>query len=124
MMVFLVRRIGHALFLLIGVSILVFLFASLAPGNYFDEMRLNPQISPETVAALRSQYQIDKPLPVRYLHWVNSVLHGRLGFSFAYNSPVEDLLPVRAANTLLLTVPATLLAWAIALTLGVWCASN
>ena len=55
MMVFNVRRIGHTLFLLIGVSILVFLFASLAPGNYFDEMRLNPQISPETVAALRSQ---------------------------------------------------------------------
>ena len=63
-------------------------------------------------------------MPVRNLHWVNSVHHGRVGFSFAYNSPVEDLLPVRAANTLLLTVPATLLAWAIALPLGVWSASH
>ena len=51
---YLLRRMGHALFLLAGVSILAFLFTALAPGNYFDEMRLNPQIAPETVAALRA----------------------------------------------------------------------
>ncbi len=73
------HRFRQATFLLIGVSILTFLFSALAPGNYFDEMRLNPQISPETVAALRAQYQLDRPLPVRYVRWVNSLLHGRNG---------------------------------------------
>jgi peptide/nickel transport system permease protein len=58
-------RLTHAAFLLIGVTILTFLFSTLAPGNYFDEMRLIPQISAETVAALRAQYQIDRPLPAR-----------------------------------------------------------
>src|SRR5215467_8438892 len=82
---YLLRRIGHAAFLLIGVSALAFLFTILAPGNYFDEMRLNPQIAPQTIAALRSQYEIDRPLPVRYAHWVGSLLHGDMGFSFAYN---------------------------------------
>ncbi len=62
---YLLRRLGHAFFLLIGASILAFLFTRLAPGNYFDEMRLNPQIAPETVAALRAQYQLDRPLPLR-----------------------------------------------------------
>src|SRR5260370_10187570 len=84
LMRYLLRRMLHAVFLLFGVSILTFLFSTLAPGNYFDEMRLNPQIAPETVASLRAQYQLDRPLPVRYARWVNSVAHGQMGFSFAY----------------------------------------
>src|SRR5260221_483006 len=118
------RRLMQGVFLLIGVSILTFLFSTLAPGNYFDEMRLNPQIAPETVAALRVQYQFDRPLPVRYGRWVNALLHGDMGFSFAYNSPVAPLLWVRARNTLLLTVTATLIAWALALPLGIWSATT
>jgi len=124
MMRYLLRRLSHALFLLAGVSILAFLFAALAPGTYFDEMRLNPQIAPETVAALRAEYGFDKPLPVRYASWLSSVIHGEMGFSFAYNSPVAPLLLVRARNTLLLTITATLLAWGIALPLGVWSADR
>ena len=118
------RRLRHAVFLIFGVSLLAFLFTALAPGNYFDEMRLNPQIAPQTIAALRTQYELDRPMPIRYVHWVISVLHGNLGFSFAYNSPVAPLLIVRARNTLLLTVTAMLLAWGIALPLGIWSADH
>jgi len=81
-----------------GVSVLSFLFLSLAPGNYFDEMRLNPQISQETVASLRAQYGLDRPLPVRYVRWFQSVLRGDLGYSFAYNLPTAPLLRARAYN--------------------------
>lgn len=121
---FLFRRLAHAVVLLCGVSILSFLFTSLAPGNYFDEMRLNPQVSLETVAAMRAQYQIDRPLPARYARWVRSVLNGNLGYSFSYNSPVGPLVWIRARNTLFLTVTATLFAWALALPLGVWSAQH
>jgi peptide/nickel transport system permease protein len=124
MMRFLLRRLAHAFLLLVGVSILAFLFTALAPGNYFDEMRLNPQISPESVAALRAQYGIDKPLPVRYADWLKALFHGEMGFSFANNGPVAPLLLTRARNTLLLTITATLLAWGIALPLGVWSAER
>jgi peptide/nickel transport system permease protein len=117
------RRLMQAALLLISVSILTFLFSTFAPGNYFDEMRLNPQISPETVAALRAQYELDRPMPVRYGRWMISLLHGEMGFSFAYNSPVAPLLWVRARNTLLLTLTATLIAWALALPLGIWSAT-
>jgi peptide/nickel transport system permease protein len=121
---YLERRVIHALLLLIGVSVLSFLFSSLAPGSFFDEMKLNPQISPETVAAMRSQYGLDQPLPVRYVRWVKSVLHGEWGYSFAYNQPVRSLLMVRARNTLLLTSLALAMAWLIAVPLGVWVASR
>jgi peptide/nickel transport system permease protein len=119
-----IRRTLHAIFLLLGVSLLTFLFSALAPGNYFDEMRLNPKISAETVTALRAQYQLDRPFPVRYAHWLNAVAHGQMGLSSAYNSPVAPLLWARARNTLLLTVTATLLAWLLALPLGVWSAAR
>jgi len=121
---YILGRILHAVLLLFAVSLLTFLFSSLTPGNYFDEMRLNPQISAETLAALRSQYQLDRPLPVRYTHWLSAVSRGKLGFSFAYNTPVGPLLWTRAKNTLLLTLTATLLAWLIGLPLGVWSAAE
>ncbi len=116
---YLARRLAHALLLLGGASVLAFLFTALAPGNYFDEMRLNPQISQETVAALKAHYDLDKPLAARYAVWLKSLAHGEMGYSFAYNSPVAPLLWVRVRNTLLLTMTATLLAWCIALPLGV-----
>src|SRR5438552_5007337 len=109
MMRYLLRRLGHALLLLAGVSVLTFLFTALAPGTYFDEMRMNPQIAPETIAALRAQYGFDKPLPLRYASWLSSLVRGEMGFYLDYNSHVEQLLLVRAGNTLLLTFNLTLL---------------
>jgi peptide/nickel transport system permease protein len=121
---YLFRRGLHALFLLLGVSLLTFLFSALTPGSYFDEMRLNPQISSDTIAALKSQFQLDRPLPIRYFHWLNGLAHGNLGFSFAYNSPVGPLLVTRARNTLALTFTAMSLAWLIGLPLGIWSAAK
>jgi peptide/nickel transport system permease protein len=121
-MKYLRRRLAHGLLLLIGASVLCFLFTDLAPGSFFDEMKLNPQISPETVAALRAHYGLDKPILIRYARWVGSVFRGDWGYSFAYNSPVSSILLVRARNTLLLTGVATLLVWLIAVPLGVWIA--
>jgi peptide/nickel transport system permease protein len=118
------RRALHAALLLAGVSLLTFLFTALAPGSYFDEMKLNPQIAPETIAALRAQYGVDQPLPIRYVRWVGGLLRGDLGFSFAYNAPVGPLLRVRALNTLVLTSVAMLFAWGVALPLGIWSAER
>ncbi len=121
---FFLRRIAHGAFLLVGVSILSFALIELAPGDFFTEMRLNPQLSAETLAGLRQQYGLDQPLPVRYLHWARSVARGEFGFSFAYNAPVAPLLWLRARNTLLLTAPAALFAWLIAVPIGVGSAAR
>ena len=119
---YLTRRFLHAVLLLAAATVVTFLFTTLAPGNYFDEMRLNPQISSETLNALKARYDLDKPLGIRYLVWLKSLAHGEMGYSFAYNSPAAPLLAVRARNTLLLTIASTLLAWCVALPLGVWSA--
>jgi peptide/nickel transport system permease protein len=121
---FILGRLVHALFLLFGVSLLSFGFTELAPGDFFDEMRLDPQISHQTVEAMRSRYGLDQPLGARYIRWLQSVARGNLGFSFSYNSPVGPLLWRAGRNTLLLTVTATAMAWLLAIPLGIWVAAR
>src|SRR4051812_47919503 len=121
---YLMRRLIHAVFLLVGVSILSFAFFQLAPGDFLSEMRMNPQISSQTLLGLRAQYGMDQPVPTRYWRWLKSAAQGDLGFSFAYNSPVAPIIAVRARNTLLLTGLAALFAWVIAIPLGVWSAAH
>ena len=122
-MKFLARRFLHSLVLLFGVSLLSFAFLQLAPGSFFDDMRLNPQISRETVARLYRHYGLSEPLPVRYLDWLVSVAKGECGISFAYNTPVAPLVLARSRNTLLLTATATVLSWLIALPAGILAAA-
>jgi peptide/nickel transport system permease protein len=112
------RRIAHAL-LLFGVSAISFALLSAAPGNVFDELRLNPQISPEAVAALKAEFGGDLPWPTRYAHWLGSVLRGEFGYSVSYRCRVGTLLWPRARNTLLLAGLATILAWMIAVPWGI-----
>lgn len=96
-----------------------FALLSLAPGNFYDELRLNPQISPGTVSALKEQYGMDRPLPVRYWRWIESTARGEFGYSLLYHQSVGSLIWPRAANTLILTGLATLFAWMVALPWGV-----
>jgi peptide/nickel transport system permease protein len=121
-MKFAIRRVVHGLLLLIGVSILSFLFSELAPGDFYSELRADPRVSAETLATLRSQNGMDRPLPVRYSLWLQSVIRGNFGYSLAYQGPVGPLLAQRIPATLLLTGLATSLAWLLALPVGIWSA--
>jgi peptide/nickel transport system permease protein len=109
---------------LLGVSALSFVLAEAAPGSFVDELRLNPRISPSTIAAMRDRYGVDQSMAEKYLHWLASIATGEMGFSVAYNGPVGPLLWPRVRNTLLLTVPASVLAWLIAVPVGTWAASR
>jgi peptide/nickel transport system permease protein len=121
---FLLRRALHSLLLLVGASMLSFVLVDAAPGDYFETMRLNVEISPSTITALRRQHALSRSLALRYWRWVQSGFKGEWGFSFAYDSPAGPILASRAKNTLLLTGTATLLAWLIALPLGLWAAAR
>jgi len=121
-MAFVLRRLGHGLVLLWALSVLTFVLAELAPGDFFSQMRLDPRISPETLDVLRQRYGLDEALPVRYGLWLASLGRGELGYSFAYHRPVGELLWPRAGNTLLLTGLATFVAWLAAVPLGAWTA--
>jgi len=118
------RRVLQGVAVLAAVSVLTFVLAELAPGEFTDELVLDPRISAESLEELRQRYGLDQPLHQRYLGWLGSLARGELGFSFAHGRPVAELLPRRALDTLFLALPATLAAWLLALILGTWAAAH
>ena len=113
----------RAVLLLLAVSFLTFVALAGTPGQFADELRLDPQISPATIEALRAEFALDEPLLTRYAHWLRAALRGHFGYSLTYRIPVERIIWRRAANTLLLTSTSLCLAWALALAIGVAAAS-
>jgi len=118
------RRLLHSVFLLVGVSLLSFALADMAPGDFYSALRSDPRVSSQTVEAMRHRVGAGRPFLARYGEWVASSLHGDFGYSLAFNGPVGPLLWPRLRATLLLTATATLLAWALALPLGIWQATQ
>ena len=108
--------------LLLGVSLLTFLLMSLAPGNYFTTLSQNPQVSPETILKLKAQFHLDRPWYVQYFFWLKNVLCGNFGYSMAYKIPATSLIFQRLWNTFLLSFFALIIAWGIAIPLGIWAA--
>lgn len=118
MFYYILYRLFQAFATLLGVTFLSFLIIKLAPGDYLDQLKLNPQISAETIEALKKQYGLDQNLIVQYIKWLKSALLFDLGYSFQYHAPVSKLIGERIGNTLLLTVSSTLLSWLVAIPLG------
>ncbi|GKS83265.1 ABC transporter permease [Acidovorax sp. SUPP1855] len=118
---FLLKRLLTLIATLAGASVVVFVVLEILPGNA-AQMLMGPDASPEAVAALATKLGLDQPALQRYGHWVGGLLTGQLGDSYAYGTPVRDLVLERLA----LTVPLALMAMAIttvlALLAGVYAA--
>lgn len=108
--------------LLFGITFLSFGIMKLAPGDFLSQMALNPLISSETIELMRKQFGLDQPWPIQYLKWLWGIIHFDFGYSFTYRVPVATLITERVLNTLLLTSTAAILAWLLALPLGVYTA--
>ena len=115
---FILFRLLQAVPTVLGVTFISFLIIKLAPGDFLDQLKLNPQISPETVERLRRIYGLDEPVLVQYFKWLKSALLFDLGYSFQYHAPVLSLILDRIPNTLLLSVSSALISWAVSVPLG------
>jgi len=124
MLRFILFRLLQAVPTVIGVTFISFLIIKLAPGDFLDQLKLNPQISPETIDRLKRLYGLDQPVLVQYLKWLKSALLFDLGYSFQYHAPVTELIAERIPNTLLLSVSSALMSWLLAIPLGMLAAFN
>ncbi len=123
MALFLVKRLITLVATLFGTSVAVFLVLDVLPGNA-AQLLMGPDASPEAVAALAAKLGLDQPALTRYLHWIAGLLTGDLGTSYAYGSPVGELIAQRLAVTVPLAVMAMALTVALALAAGVYAASR
>ena len=123
-MAYVIRRIGFGLVVLTAVSVFSFWLFDAAPGEFFDDVKADPAIGSATIESLRERTGLTATPIVRYGRWVKSVAAGDFGTSLAYKAPVASLLWARAQNTLLLTVPAMILTWTLAVPLVLWTSSR
>jgi peptide/nickel transport system permease protein len=123
MSLFLLKRLATLVATLVGASAIVFLVLDILPGNA-AQMLLGADASPDAVAALASQLGLDQPSWARYAQWIAGLARGELGNSYAYGSPVLDLILERLALTAPLAVMAMLLTTVLALLVGVTAAAQ
>jgi peptide/nickel transport system permease protein len=109
---------------LLGISLVLFVVLALAPGDPFSELATNPNVPPEVQAALRARFGLDDPIYLRYLHWLNAMLHGDWGFSFVSRMNVDTLILQRLPATLYVIGSAQILALLIAIPVGVYAATK
>ena len=123
MSLFLFKRFATLIGTLIGASVIVFLVLEILPGNA-AQMLMGPDASPDAVAALATKLGLDQSAWTRYWHWVGGMLTGNLGDSYAYSSPVMDLILERLALTVPLALMAMALTTVLALLVGVTAAAR
>ncbi len=118
---YLSRRLALVVPTLIGISLLAFALAKLAPGDPAQEFlrRTTDQVpTAAQVTQMRHELGLDRPLPVQYLLWLERAARGDLGVSYSTRRSVAVELPTRFAATLELAIPAALLALVGGLTVG------
>jgi peptide/nickel transport system permease protein len=123
MMNFIARRLLAILPVLLAVSLLTFLIASLLPGDLAFVI-LGDQATPENLAALRHDMGLDQPLWWRYLSWLGHILQGDLGRSFRTGQTVLQAVSERIPVSLELMLMAEFIGLLIGVPLAIACAAR
>ena len=118
MLKYIVRRLFSLVFILLGVSIIVFMLVHLAPGDPVRIM-LGEDATEADVERLNRIYGFDRPLPVQYFIWLGNALQGDLGTGIRSQLPVTLLIFERMPATIELALWSLVLAIGVGIPLGV-----
>ncbi|MGA5356295.1 ABC transporter permease [Streptomyces purpurascens] len=116
---YLTRRVLQALVVILLVTVVVFCLLHALPGGPARGI-LGPQATAQQIAAFNHEQGLDRPLPVQYVHYLGTLLHGDLGTSYTLNEAVSRLITQRLPKTLVLTVLSALVGLLLAVPLGMW----
>ena len=129
MLGYLVHRILIMIPTLIAISVVIFTIINLPPGDYFSTYIAELQSSGEAadlakIHFLQVQYGFDRPLWEQYLYWVAGLLQGDMGYSFAYNLPVKDVVGDRLLMTFIVSFATIIFTYVVAFPIGVYSATH
>jgi peptide/nickel transport system permease protein len=120
---FIFRRILNLIPTLLLATFLAWWIIDLAPGDYASQFALDIR-DPNKEARLREQMGLDQPWFIRYFYWLGNAVQGDLGQSLRSKNDVTPLIKPLMVNSLILALPATILAYLIAVPLGIYSALN
>lgn len=118
MTLFIFRRILQGAFVILAMSVVVFIGVYMI-GNPIDIL-INPEAPPEVRQATIERLGLDLPLPVQYWRFAIGALQGDLGQSYIYNIPAFSLIAQALPATLELAFTGLFLALALGIPLGMW----
>lgn len=119
MLKYIARRLLIMIPIMLGITVLVYIIASMCPGSPLTMLLQDPQVSAADIEAARVRYGLDQPVIVQYFRWLKNCLSGNLGYSFRTGEPVTKLIAERIGPTLVLTLTGTSVAMLLAIPLGV-----
>ncbi len=127
MLAYAARRLVLAIFTLWTVTVLSFVIIQLPPGDFVDAYMAQlsatqSNVSEQHFESLRRQYALDRPMHEQYLKWMSGVFRGDFGTSMMWRKSVLDVIGDRLAMTMVLSLGAIILTWAIALPIGIYSA--
>ncbi|QAB18560.1 ABC transporter permease [Leucobacter muris] len=123
-MIYVLKRIGALIAVLVVSSFIVFAGMYLAPGSPEQFLVQGRTVSPEVLATIRAQYGLDDPFLLRYWHWLVEVVQGDLGRSLLTQQDVSTLVMSRQPTTLFLAAFAAILIIVFGVGLGVLAATR
>jgi peptide/nickel transport system permease protein len=121
---FLIRRLLGAIPLLLGVSVLSFVFMQLAPGGPETMFARNSRISDAQIQQIRQNMGLDKPVHEQLFIWLGNLAQGDLGLSYAQYRPVWDVIWDVFPNTFYLIMTGLTISLIVALIFGVLAATR
>ncbi len=129
MLAYIGRRALLAVFTVWAISVLSFTIIQLPPGDYVTSYiaqmaSMGSVVSDEEAQALRIQYGLGQPKYIQYLKWMNLVVRGEFGFSMEWRRPVTEVIGDRLWLTVVVSVAALILTWALALPIGIYSAAR
>lgn len=113
------KRILIAIPTFLGITILVYVLASMAPGTPLEMIFMDPNATAEQMAEMERKLGLDQPVMVQYINWLGALLQGNLGTSYRTGNAVWADVSERIGPTLMLTLSSLLFSVVIAIPLGV-----
>ncbi|MDJ0881486.1 MAG: ABC transporter permease [Gammaproteobacteria bacterium] len=124
---YIIRRLLTMIPTLLVISLVVFILIQLPPGDIItstlESMRQQGmEASDEQIEALKAQYNLDKSMPMQYLHWLFNFVQGDMGYSIKYQQPVNTLIWERMGYTVIIAIASLLFTWALSIPIGIYSA--
>jgi peptide/nickel transport system permease protein len=121
---YLIRRILLGLLTLLLITMVVYALIRFMPGSPMDTdpAMMNPDKMPsaEDLERIKKAYGLEKPVYEAYWIWLSNLATGDLGVSYNEKKPVTEVIESRVLATLLLTVPSLVIAYLLAIPIGLW----
>ena len=127
MAAYILRRFLLALVTIWAITVVTFVILQLPPGDFVDAYVAQAAvsgtaISAEEADAIRQAYGLDQPLLVQYGKWLSMMAQGEFGQAFEWGRPVAEVIGDRLWLTIVISLVAIVLTWAIALPIGIYSA--